>query len=107
MRKTLNSTIFNELVEDDHDVNVFFIKQAEILEKINYSLIDSPRITNQTAYKKAERKPHPYLDKVELHQNVIIALKTPGSDLTVLPLEFNVDIFGKWRTGQKMLYGNT
>ena len=35
------------------------------------------------------------------------AIKTPGSDLTIVPLALNVDFLGLWRGGPKLIYGQT
>ena len=47
------------------------------------------------------------MDKVSIYQNVIISMKAPGKDLTVVPLEVNVDFLALWRTGPKGFYGPT
>ena len=47
------------------------------------------------------------MDKIEIHQNFFIEFKTEDSDITILPLEVNVDFLARLRTGPMFLYGAT
>ena len=79
---------------------------------MDYSQIQTPKIKNETAYEKAERFPHPFMDKITINQNVFIEVQdkkaaNSGSDITIIPLELNLEFLALHRVGQKMKYGTT
>jgi len=71
--------------------------------------VQKPEIRNQTAFQKAQRKPHPDMDKISINQNVFIELtdKKSGTDLTILPAEVNWNFLARWREGHSYKYGQT
>jgi hypothetical protein len=47
------------------------------------------------------------MDKIEINQNVFIEIKTPNSDITILPIEINWDFLALLRNGPLLKYGRT
>lgn len=69
--------------------------------------IQEPLIRNTPDFKKADRKPHPFLDKIDVNQNLLIQIEEPDSDVTVIPIKHNFNFFAKFRDGPRFLYGQT
>ena len=74
---------------------------------MNYSQVQEPYIRNTRDFKRADRRPHPFLDKIEVNQNLLIQIEEPGFDVTVIPIKHNFDFFAKFRNGPRFLYGQT
>ena len=66
-----------------------------------------PYIKNTTESQAAERKPYPLMDRIEIKQNVFIEMKSEDSDLTIWPVEINVDFLALLRNGLRVGNGKT
>lgn len=86
-----------------------FVKEPLVMEKLDYANLQTPGIRNITQYQRAERSPHPYMDKISIHQNVFLEIKdkSKDSDLSIIPLEINLDFLALQRVGPKSVYGVT
>ena len=45
------------------------------------------------------------MDKIQITQNIIIEIKEPNSDLTIVPIALNLEFLAKFRDGPKYLFG--
>lgn len=84
-------------------------KDPVLLGKLNPNKLQSPKISNETNFRKAKRAPHPDLDKISLNQNIMWVLedKESGADLAVMTMELNTHFFARSRPGMLMKYGRT
>ena len=89
-----------------------FTKDPISMGKLDYTKFQTPQIKNETSYEKAERFPHPFMDKITINQNVFIEVQDKnasgsGSDITIIPVEINLEFLARHRVGPKMKYGTT
>jgi len=86
-----------------------FTKDPISISALDHSKFQSPSIKNHTNFQQAKRgvnsAPHPYLDKIAIHQNVFLEVKEAGSDLSIIPLEINFEFLAKGRLGARYFYG--
>ena len=82
-----------------------FTKDPISIAALDHSKFQSPSIKNHTNFQQAKRAPHPYLDKIAIHQNVFLEVKEAGSDLSIIPLEINFEFLAKGRLGPRYFYG--
>lgn len=45
------------------------------------------------------------MDKIQINQNIMIEIKEPNSDLTIVPIGLNLEFLAKFRDGPKYLFG--
>jgi hypothetical protein len=45
------------------------------------------------------------MDKIQINQNIMIEIKEPNSDLTIVPIALNLEFLAKFRDGPKYLFG--
>jgi hypothetical protein len=82
-----------------------FTKDPISIAALDHSKFQSPSIKNHTNFQQAKRAPHPFLDKIAIHQNVFLEVKEAGSDLSIIPLEINFEFLAKGRLGPRYFYG--
>tara|TARA_B110000285_G_scaffold230863_1_gene298263 strand:- start:2362 stop:2742 length:381 start_codon:yes stop_codon:yes gene_type:complete len=82
-----------------------FTKDPMSISALDHSKFQSPSIKNHTNFQQAKRytihSDRPYLDKIAIHQNVFLEVKEAGSDLSIIPLEINLEFLAKGRLGAR------
>lgn len=62
-----------------------------MLDGLDYSKIQKPQIKKTTNFQKASRAPHPLMDKVEIYNNIMVAIQEEGADVTVIPVTIKAE----------------
>ena len=82
-----------------------FTKDPVTIANIDHSVFQTPKISNDTAFQRAQRPPHTPLDKISIHQNVFLEIKDKNTDLTIVPMSLNWEFLAKERMGARYQYG--
>lgn len=83
-----------------------FVRDPEVLSRLDPVKVQTPQLTNLTKALKARRAPHPEMDLLTVKSNMILELtdmETEESILAVIALNANVSV--KIRQGPKFRFG--
>lgn len=89
------------------DFKARLTKDFLLLEKIDYSQIALPGVKTVKNFQKAQRYPHALMDKVDFKQSIFIEISEPGTDITVIPVTFELQFLAKLRKGPDYRMGHT